>query len=83
MSSMEQAELCGSEMAPFEVDLEALTAREKVRTSADVQEIFERIYRGSMRSSAERIRTVRYFTAVICPLILSGMSEDFRTQWIL
>ena len=48
MTSLAQAELSGASMTPFEVDLEALTEREKLRIPADMQGIFERIYRGSM-----------------------------------
>ena len=48
MTSLSQAELSGASMTPFEIDLEALTEREKFRIPADVQGIFERIYRGSM-----------------------------------
>ena len=52
MTSLSQAELSDSEMTPFEVDLEALTAREKKRIPADTQEIFQRIYKGSMPAIA-------------------------------
>ena len=48
MTSLAQAELAGASMTPFKIDLEALTEREKFRMPADVQGIFERIYRGSM-----------------------------------
>ena len=48
MTSLAQAELGGFKMEPFEVDLAALQAREKMRIPADTGEIFERIYRGSM-----------------------------------
>ena len=48
MTSLAQAELAGASMTPFKIDLEALTEREKFRIPADVQGIFQRIYRGSM-----------------------------------
>ena len=48
MTSLSQAELSGASMTPFEIDLEALKERERLRIPADVQGIFERIYRGSM-----------------------------------
>ena len=48
MTSLAQAELAGASMTPLKIDLEALTEREKFRIPADVQGIFERIYRGSM-----------------------------------
>lgn len=48
MSSLSQAEICGEEMDPFRLELPALSVRAKQRKTADVKEIFERIYRGSM-----------------------------------
>ena len=48
MTSLSQAEMCGSPMTPFEVDLEELLQREKMRKNADASEIFERIFKGSM-----------------------------------
>lgn len=48
MTSLSQAEICGSEMEPFSVDLDALTKRAKIRAAADIRDIYERIYRGSM-----------------------------------
>ena len=48
MTSLAQAELAGASMTPLEIDPEALKEREKLRIPADVQGIFERIYRGSM-----------------------------------
>ena len=48
MTSLSQAELCNSSAIPFEVDLEGLLKREKVRKNADTCEIFERIFKGSM-----------------------------------
>lgn len=48
MTSLSQAEICGSTMKPFFVDLDALSERAKSRKAADTREIYERIYRGSM-----------------------------------
>lgn len=48
MTSLSQAEICGSTMEPFSVDLDALSERAKSRKAADTREIYERIYRGSM-----------------------------------
>lgn len=48
MTSLAQAELSGTEMTPFTVELEALQERETSRIPADTQAIYERIYRGSM-----------------------------------
>ena len=48
MTSLSQAEICGSAMEPFSVDLDALAKRAKSRKAADTRDIYERIYRGSM-----------------------------------
>ena len=48
MTSLSQAEICGSEMEPFSIDLDALTKRAKSRAAVDIRDIYERIYRGSM-----------------------------------
>ena len=48
LTSLSQAEISGGEMEPFTVDMEALSARVKERKEADVKDIFERIYKGSM-----------------------------------
>ncbi len=48
LTSLSQAEISGGEMKPFMIDMEALSARTKERKEADVKEIFERIYKGSM-----------------------------------
>ena len=48
LTSLSQAEISGVEMAPFTVDMEALSARKTGREEADTRGIFERIYKGSM-----------------------------------
>ena len=49
MSSLSQHEIYGSgECMPFSLDLAALKAREKTNAPADLTEIYERIWRGSM-----------------------------------
>lgn len=48
MTSLSQAEIDRGVMEPFKVELQTLSDREKQRETADVGEIFERIYRGSM-----------------------------------
>lgn len=48
LTSLSQAEICGGEMEPFIVDMDALSARKDSRKEADTRGIFERIYRGSM-----------------------------------
>ena len=48
MTSLSQAEICGSAMEPFSVNLDALMKRAKSRVAADARDIYDRIYRGSM-----------------------------------
>ena len=48
LTSLSQAEINGGTMAPFTVDLEALSARKDGREEADARGIFDRIYKGSM-----------------------------------
>lgn len=48
LTPLSQAEIYGGIVEPFAIDMEALSARKAGRKEADVKEIFERIYRGSM-----------------------------------
>lgn len=48
LTSLSQAELCHGHMEPFTINIEALSARSKERKPADTNEIFNRIFRGSM-----------------------------------
>ena len=48
LTSLSQAEICGSPMEPFTIDMESLAARSKERKQADTRGIFDRIFRGSM-----------------------------------
>lgn len=48
LSSMSQAEIYGGMEKPFRVDMEALTERKEGRKEADTEEIFARIFKGSM-----------------------------------
>lgn len=48
MTSLSQAEICGGQMTPFCIDLQALTQRSEQRIPADTEGIFERIFKGSM-----------------------------------
>ncbi len=52
MTSLSQAEACGESMEPFQVELQALSARKKHRKPTDAKGIFERIFRGSMPAIA-------------------------------
>jgi len=48
LTSLSQAEICGGKMEPFTVDLLTLAERGNQRTAADMESIYERIYKGSM-----------------------------------
>ncbi len=48
MTSLSQAEISGTAMEPFMIDMEALSRRGEGREEVDARGIFERIYRGSM-----------------------------------
>lgn len=52
LTSTAQAEIYGGAADPFEIDLDKLSARAKGRTSADAEEIYERIFKGSMPAIA-------------------------------
>lgn len=52
MTTLSQDELAGAENEPLQVDLKKLLERETKRVPAGLQEIFERIYRGSMPAVA-------------------------------
>lgn len=48
LTPLSQAEISGAAMEPFTVELNTLSVRAKNRIPADAEEIFERIYKGSM-----------------------------------
>ena len=48
LTSLSQAEICGSTITPFNIDLAALSERREHRIPADTGAIFKRIYKGSM-----------------------------------
>lgn len=48
MTSLSQAEICGGRMEPFCVRLENLSERGEQRTPADTEEIYDRIFKGTM-----------------------------------
>lgn len=48
LTALSQSEIHGSGGEPFAIDMEALTARSKGRKPANVREIFDRIFKGSM-----------------------------------
>lgn len=48
LTSLSQAELNDSDMKPFTVDFDSLSARRKERKASDASDIYARIFRGSM-----------------------------------
>lgn len=52
LTPLSQAEISGYELQPFKVDLDDLSERKGKRIPADLDEIYERIYRGSMPAIA-------------------------------
>ncbi len=48
LTSLSQAEIAGQNETPFLVELSVLKERENVRRQMDMQEIYQRIYQGSM-----------------------------------
>ncbi len=48
LTTLSQAEIGAKETKPFVLDMDSLTARSKARKPADTEEIFERIFKGSM-----------------------------------
>lgn len=48
LTSLSQAEIYGGDTQPFGIDMKGLALRGESRTQADVEGIFERIYRGTM-----------------------------------
>lgn len=71
LTSLSQAEIAGGETEPFALDMNSLMERGRARQRADVREIFERIFRGSMpavvsgRNSSSRIFYSSYLTTYI------------------
>ena len=57
MTSLSQAEISGGQIEPFMVELDELNKRIAEREPADVKEIFERIYRGSMPAVVSGLNT--------------------------
>lgn len=77
MTSLSQAEICGSEMTPLEIDLERLAEREKIRIPADTKEIFTRIYRGSMPSivSGQNTNSQIFYSSYLSTYIERDVKE--------
>ena len=81
MTSLSQAEICGSEMKPFSLELQELQQRETNRKPADTSEIFERIYRGSMPAiaSGEKANTQIFYSSYLSTYIERDVRELSNT----
>lgn len=55
MTSLSQGEICGEKVEPFRIDLDSLTTRISERKHADTEEIYQRIFRGSMPAVANGV----------------------------
>ena len=77
MTSLAQAEICGSSMTPFELDLDTLKEREQTRIPADVNEIFRRIYTGSMPAivSGQNSNSQIFYSSYISTYIERDVKE--------
>lgn len=77
MTSLAQAEICGSTMTPFKLDLNTLKEREQTRSPADVNEIFQRIYRGSMPAmiSGQNSNSQIFYSSYISTYIERDVKE--------
>lgn len=77
MTSLAQAEICGSSMTPFELDLNTLKEREQTRIPADVNEIFRRIYTGSMPAivSGQNSNSQIFYSSYISTYIERDVKE--------
>lgn len=77
MTSLAQAEICGSTMTPFKLDLNTLKEREQTRIPADVNEIFQRIYRGSMPAmiSGQNSNSQIFYSSYISTYIERDVKE--------
>ena len=77
MTSLAQAEICGSTMTPFKLDLNTLKEREQTRIPAEVNEIFQRIYRGSMPAiiSGQNSNSQIFYSSYISTYIERDVKE--------
>ena len=53
LTSLSQAEMYGNNLEPFVLDMKKLSARSRERKSANIREIFDRIYKGSMPAEGD------------------------------
>ncbi|MBR2411782.1 MAG: ATP-binding protein [Clostridia bacterium] len=81
MSSLSQHEIYGSgECKPFTVEISCLKAREKTNASADIGEIYERIWKGSMPGLASGKFTDRdvFYSGYIQTYIERDIKEQIQ-----
>lgn len=77
LTPMSQAELFGAEAGPFAVDPESLAARAKQREPADTEEIFRRIFRGSMPAvaSGKTTRSAIFYSSYLTTYVERDVKE--------
>ena len=77
MTSLSQAEISGGKIKPFAINIEELDKRVEERKQADVKEIFERIYRGSMPSvvSGQNTNSQIFYSSYISTYIERDVRE--------
>lgn len=77
MTSLAQAELCQAPMSPFQIELSELVARAETRKAADTEEIFERIYRGSMPAiaSGKNLNSQIFYSSYLSTYIQRDVKE--------
>ncbi len=76
MSSMSQAEICGSPTRPFVLDIERLTARAKEVAAIDTPALYQRIFNGGMPALASGQYTDR--RAVYSSYISTYIDRDVK-----
>lgn len=81
MTSLSQAEICGAEITPFDIEFEALKKREALRKPADTTEIFRRIYKGSMPAvvSCKNTKNQIFYSSYVSTYIERDVKELSNT----
>ena len=77
LTSLSQAEIYGNRLEPFVLDMKKLSARSRERKPANIKEIFNRIYKGSMPAviSGQNKNTHIFYSSYVTTYI----ERDVRT----
>lgn len=86
LTSLSQAEMYGNNLEPFVLDMKKLSARSRERKPANVREIFDRIYKGSMPAviSGQNKNTHIFYSSYVTTYIerdvraLSGSIDSLK-----